>query len=309
MVKYDYSEIKVSYLANGLQLVLPVHQLTGEADGPLVGISAVVHGDELIGTEVIRRLLDILKNEDIRGTIKFMPVGNPLAFEDVQRNTPIDRVNLNRIFPGNENGTLTEILAYKMTNEFLKDLDVYIDLHSGGRDPIVDYVYILNDEEMSRAFGSTVLYRPSVKYEGTTSTVTADMGIPSVTIEVGGGPNTEYYIQKGVNGVLNILRQKKVIKGEAAPRPKQTVVTHIENVNPHHGGLCVPCFDFDSMNTIIEGRQVLARVYNPMTLELLEEVKAPYEKNLVILMRGSLTRVNSGDYCFMIGELSTAEVE
>ncbi|MGE5633392.1 MAG: succinylglutamate desuccinylase/aspartoacylase family protein [Caulobacteraceae bacterium] len=308
MVKYDYSEIKVAYLANGLELTLPVHKLTG-GKGPTVGISAVVHGDELIGAEIVRRLLDILKKEDIKGTIKFMPVANSLAFEDVQRNTPIDRANLNRIYPGNKNGTLTEILAYKMTKEFLEGLDVYIDLHSGGRDPIVDYVYILNDEEMSRAFGSTVLYRPAVNYVGTTSAITSDMGIPSVTIEVGGGPNYESYIEKGVKGILNILKQKKVIKGRVAPRPKQIVVSHIENVNPHHGGLCVPCFEYDKMNKIIEGKQVLARIYNPMTLELLEEIKTPYDKNLVILMRGTLTRIHAGDYAFMIGEMSTAEVE
>jgi uncharacterized protein len=307
MAKYTYSEINVTYLANGLKLVLPVHELKGEQPGPTVGITAAIHGDEIIGTEIIRRVIEQIKDLSIRGTVKFLPLANPLAFEDLNRNTPIDRTNLNRVFPGDRNGTLTEILAYKITTEFLDHIDVYVDIHSGGAIPIVDYVYIHNDEDMSRAFGSTVLYRPKQNYEGTTCTYTVSKGIPSVTIEIGGGPNYQSYINRGVTGICNILKLKGVLSGEPTPPPKQIVVTHIANIRPHHGGLCVPEFTFEQMNQIIEGKQTLAKIYNPLTLELIEEIVTPFEKNLVILMRGLLNRVNTGDYGFMIGDLSTAE--
>jgi predicted deacylase len=309
MTHVSYSEIDVTYLANGSKLVLPVHELQGAEEGPVVGISAAVHGDEIIGTEIIRQVIERLKDERIKGTIKFLPVVNPLAFEDLSRNTTIDRTNLNRVFPGNKDGTLTEILAYKMTTEFLDTLDVYVDLHAGGAVPIVDYIYIMNDEEMSRSFGSPVLYRPKQTYTGTTASYTVEKGVPSVVVEIGGGPNYTEYIERGVNGVLNILKQKEVISGTPTPRPKQTVVSHIANIKPHHGGLCVPAFEFDKVNQVIEGKQTLAKIYNPLTLEVVEEIVTPFEQNLVILMRGLLNRVHAGDFSFMIGDLSTAEVD
>ena len=71
------------------------------------------------------------------------------------------------------------------------------------------------------------------------------------------------------------------------------------------GGLFVPALTYDAMNTIVEGKVVLGRVYNPMTLELLEEIRAPYEKNLMILMRGNINRIIPGDFTFMIGDLDS----
>ncbi len=308
MNNYKYYELPVCYMANGLGLKLPVHELSG-GKGPVIGFSASVHGDETIGVEILRRVVEELKGMDINGTVKIMPTANPLAFEEAKRNNPIDRNNMNRIFPGSYNGTLTEIQARVMADKFLDGLDAYVDVHAGGQDPVVDYAYILNDEGFSRAFLSKILYRPKADYVGTTATYTKPKGIPTVTVECGGGPNDSSYVEKGVKGLLNMLKYKKVIPGEAETRKDQIVVDHIEHVNPHHGGLFVPSLKYGVMNTIVEGKVTLGKVYNPMTLELLEEIKAPYDRNLMILMRGSVNTILPGDFTFMIGDLSTAEGE
>lgn len=307
MNKIEYTEIPVCFLANGLELKLPVHIIEGNEKGPTVGITACVHGDETIGVEIVRRVYEELKNKDIKGTVKIMPLANPLAFEDAARNTPIDRTNMNRIFPGRYSGTLTDIQARKIADEFLLDLDAYIDVHAGGQDPVVYYTYIVNDEEFSKASLSKILYRPAQDYVGTTATFTKPKGIPTVTIECGGGPNDQKYIDQGVEGILNMLRQKKVIDEEVKTRDDQITVRHIEHVNPHHGGLLVPGLTYDSVNEIVEGKVTLAKIYNPKTFELIEEIKAPYDKNLIILMRGSTNRVLPGDFCFMIGDLNSVE--
>src|SRR5699024_9687692 len=96
-------------------------------------------------------------------------------------------------------------------------------------------------------------------------------------------------------------------EGEVQKRDDQIVVTEIANILPHHGGLMVPNFEFDMVNQVIEGKQLLSTTYNPLTLEVVEEIYTPFEKNLVILMRGQLNKVNPGDYGFMIGNLDTAE--
>ncbi len=306
MSNYKYYELPVCYLANGLELSLPVHEM-GDGNGAVVGLSASVHGDETIGVEILRRVYEILKNEDITGTVKIMPLANPLSFEDTKRNTPLDRTNMNRVFPGSYDGTITEIQSRVMADKFITGLDYYIDVHAGGQDPEVDYVYITNDEGLSRAFLSKLLYTPKTPYTGTTSTFAAPLGIKCVTIECGGGVNKESYIEKGVKGILNMLRYSKVIKGEVEKRDDQIVIDHIHYVSPHHGGLFVPALSFEQMNTVVEGKVTIGKVYNPKTFELLEDMKAPCERNFIILMRGAVNTIHAGDFTFMIGDMAEAK--
>ena len=308
MNNYKYYELPVCYMANGKELTLPVHEFTGD-EGVTVGITAAIHGDETIGVEIARRLVGELKKmENIHGKIKIMSVANPLAFEAVDRNTPIDRTNMNRIFPGKPDGTTTEIQADVIAKKFLYDLNAYIDVHAGGQDPVVHYAYVTNDEGFSRSALTKIIYRPAADYVGTSATYTKPRNISTVTIECGGGPNEVHYVEQGVKSLLNMLRYQKVIDGVAVTRDDQILITNIAHVNPHHGGLFVPALTYDVMNTIVEGKVVLGRVYNPMTLELVEEIRAPYEKNLMILMRGNINRIIPGDFSFMIGDL-TSEVK
>lgn len=300
-------DVEVCYLANGEKLSLPIHTIEGSSDGPTVGISASIHGDEIIGVEVIRQLMEILKNEKISGKILLLPVANPLAFESLTRFTPVDGNNLNRLFPGDEKGQISLKIADKITQQFLDRLDVYIDIHAGGAFPIVDYIYILNDEELSRAFGAKVLYRPKNQYPGTTASVTLERDVPSVTLEVGGGPNDKEYIERNVKGILNMLRQKEVIKGQVKFRDDQVVVTEMDNILAHHGGLMVPNHDFNMVNQTLKGKQLLATTYNPLTFEKLEEIHTPFDNNIIILMRGEINKVHPGDYAFMIGNLDSIE--
>ena len=106
-----------------------------------------------------------------------MPVANPLAIEAQTRNTPHDMVNLNRVFPGDPGGWLTDQLASVITRKYLPQVEFLVDLHCGGAQPTVDYAYIQNDEAMSRAFGFPVLYRPPHPYEGTLTEAAVPMGI------------------------------------------------------------------------------------------------------------------------------------
>ena len=87
MSSYRYYEIPVCYMTNGLELKLPVHEFSG-GEGPVVGITASIHGDETIGVEIARRVVEALKGMEVHGKVKIMSVASPLAFEDANRNTP-----------------------------------------------------------------------------------------------------------------------------------------------------------------------------------------------------------------------------
>lgn len=303
----SYEELEITHLSNGEKVIIPIHKFKGESSGPVVAISALVHGDEIIGAEIIRRVSGELADKKVYGEIWLIPIVNQLAFEGLSRNTPLDMNNLNRLFPGDPNGWISDQIAYSFTKNVLEKVDAFIDIHAGGAVPIVDYVYIHNDENLSKAFLSPYLYRPAVNYEGTTCTVTNELNIPSVTIEIGGGPNFEKDVVRGVEGILNQLVYLKAIEGELKTIENQVVLTEITGIRPTQGGMLIPGFSFDYVNEVIEGQQVLAEIYNPKTFELLETIKTPFEKNVIILMRGFIGKVNSGDYGFMIGNLESAE--
>lgn len=100
--------------------------------GPKVVLSAGTHGDEYEGQVVLSRLIRELQPEQINGQIIILPMANFPAAQAGLRTSPIDDLNLNRIFPGNAGGTPTEMIAHYMETELLRDVDYYLDIHSGG---------------------------------------------------------------------------------------------------------------------------------------------------------------------------------
>ena len=304
----SFSWINVTTLASGMDLRLPVHRISGAQPGPVLGITASIHGDEYLPIEVVRQVVTQLDPAQLRGTVLAMPVANPLAFEAQTRNVPIDMLNLNRVFPGDPDGWLTEQLAAVIANQFVPQLEYLIDLHAGGAQPTVDYVYILNDEGMSRAFGFAALYRPTHRFEGTLSEAALPRGIHNMVVEMGGGMLAdEPYIKRGVRGVFNVLKYFKMLPGEPEGIPaEQTVVTEMSVIRPHFGGLLYPRLMLKDVGTIVPQGTLLGMVVNPYTFETLEEFRAPFERSLMILLRGAITKVHPGDYAYMLGNAAGA---
>ena len=276
------------------------------------GISASIHGNESVGTEVVLDLYRALQTVPIRGRIVLLPVANPRAYAKNRRFTPIDELNLNREFPGDPNGSYTQQLAAAITREFLEKIDIHIDLHSGTDRPTVDYVYIWNDEALSRSFGSSVLYRPQpsregTSFSGTTTTVTIQRrNIPAVVVELGGGiVDQRPYAERGLKGVLNMLRHLLVIEGSPTPPPRQTVVAAIKTIRPTRAGLLETLAP--PLRELITKGQLLGRVVSPYTFEVLEEITTPYDHGVMILSHLSRNLVESGDYGYMVGDMDGAQ--
>jgi predicted deacylase len=309
-VEHTIERVPVATLVSGFELALTIHTYRGGA-GPTVGLSASIHGDEPISTEVLRRLANHLETsgEAVRGTIRLLPVANPLAYETRTRNTMLDATNLNRVFPGDPEGWLTEKLAATITASFLTGIDAHVDLHSGGDYPVVDYVYLNNSPELSRAFGAKLLYHPAHPYQGTTAGVTQARDIPSVTIELGGGLFAEeHYAQRTLDGVLNILRTVGVLAGTPRPAPEQILMHELAVMRPHHGGILVPSVRVPDLGSEVSGGTVLGRIYSPYTFALLETIVAPFPRSLLVLLRDNLAPINPGSFMYMIGNAETAEV-
>ena len=152
-------------LADGSEFGLHIHEFIGSVgDGPTLGICGLIHGNEVTGAYIACDLARKLRDMSFKGRVLMLPVANPHGFAENERFTTIDRVNLNRVFPGDPTGTFAQRLAYHIVEEFFTGLDAFVDLHTGTDRPTVDYTYVLNDEGLSRASGSKFLYRPQDEF-------------------------------------------------------------------------------------------------------------------------------------------------
>jgi predicted deacylase len=303
----DRFAIPVSTLASGYALSIPVLTITGARPGPRVGVSAMIHGDEIEGLLIVRELWRTIDPSELSGSLWLMPVANPLAMEAMSRNTPIDMLDMNRQFPGSPDGWLSEQQAHAVTNGFIDKVEYLIDIHAGGTFPWVDYCYVLNDEPFSRAFLSALLYKPQTMYPGTTASAALARNIPITVVEIGGGYHEHAdHIRNGVNGVRNMMRHVGALPGAVERRKRQLLLHEIKVMRPRHGGLCVPAVPLEP-GSWLEGRRTLAEIISPHTFDTLETMTTPFERNVVVLSRNYATRINPGDYAFMIGNGATAE--
>lgn len=306
----DMHTVPVTTLGNGHEVALAVHTIRGERPGPRLGLVASIHGDEPLGVETLRRVLDAVAAEpDLAGTITAVPVANPYAHMALTRNTPLDGVNLNRIFPGSATGSITQQIAHTLCEILVGQVDYLIDYHSGGNLACVDYAYIHDDSaELSKAYGNEVLYR-GPGYPGSFGDVTRSHGIPTVVSELGGGSQRiPHYLDKGVRNTFNLLRHLGMLKGEVQPPARQRIVDRLDILQPRHGGLLLSEVGPDQLGTELDEGTVLGRVIHPHTFAELEVFTAPFAPTIMVLTRPEYTTVSPGDYGFMVADGATATV-
>ena len=106
--------------------------MIGATPGPTLLVLGAVHGDEYEGVEAIPAVFRRVAPDVLRGALLMVPICNVPAYESVLRSSPIDGLNLARVFPGDSNGTITQRIAYWITQKLIKPADLVIDLHSGG---------------------------------------------------------------------------------------------------------------------------------------------------------------------------------
>ena len=111
-LRTTYTAVPVAMLATGAEVRVPIHEMRGLAgDGPTLGLTACLHGDEQVGTEILYGVMTALDPAQLRGRLLVVPVANPLAYAEVTRHTPLDMHNLNRVVPGGGEGFFTHQLA------------------------------------------------------------------------------------------------------------------------------------------------------------------------------------------------------
>ena len=194
-------------------------------DGPTVLFTGANHGDEYEGPVALSKLARALDPAEVRGRVIVMPALNLPALRAGTRVSPIDGRNMNRVFPGAREGTVTEVIAHYVQTELLPLADVVVDLHSGGRSLVLvpcAVMHRLADRALMertlaalRAFGAPVgLVIEELDSEGMLDSAVENMGKIFLSTELGGGATlTPESMRIADAGVRNVLRHFGVLDG------------------------------------------------------------------------------------------------
>ncbi|HSR70151.1 MAG TPA: succinylglutamate desuccinylase/aspartoacylase family protein [Acidobacteriota bacterium] len=205
-------DLPIARLYTHTSMSMPVHVLRGKRQGPTLFVSAAVHGDEISGTEIIRRLLGRKVLEGLRGTLLAIPVVNVFGFVYGSRYLP-DRRDLNRVFPGGSKGSLASQLAHLFMKEIVAHADYGIDLHTGSyhRFNLPQIRCDMSDErtaELARHFGAPVIVDATLRDGSLRQAVSDERQIPMLLYEAGEALRfDEACIRLGLSGVINVMRR------------------------------------------------------------------------------------------------------
>jgi len=204
-------EVPLPLLYTHTPVVLSTHVVHGQRDGPRLFVSAAIHGDEINGVEIIRRLLRMPGLRHLRGSLIAVPVVNVYGFVRQSRYLP-DRRDLNRTFPGSDTGSLAARLAHAFMQVVVASSTHGIDLHTGAehRDnlPQVRAAFKAGDaaERMVHAFGAPVILNAEIR-DGSLREAAAAIGVPVIVYEGGEALRfDELVIRAGVRGILGVMR-------------------------------------------------------------------------------------------------------
>ena len=213
-------ELQAGELYTHTPVTIPVRVISGKTSGPILFVSGAIHGDEINGVEIIRRLLShkSIRNRNLRGTLVAVPVVNIHGFLAHNRYLP-DRRDLNRSFPGNEYGSLASRLARLFSEEIVDKCTHGIDLHtaSGHRFNLPQIrAYLDNDEsvKLAHAFGAPVILNSNLR-DGSLRQSVVESGKPFLLYEAGEVLRfDEFSIRLGVAGIISVMRTLGMLKGK-----------------------------------------------------------------------------------------------
>lgn len=203
-------ELPISVMSNRQTMSLTVKVFHGKAPGPVMFVSGAVHGDEIIGVEIIRRLANRPSLDTLRGTLILVPIVNGYGFLNRSRYLP-DRRDLNRCFPGSETSSLADRLAHLFMTEIVARSDYGIDLHSAAihRENLPQARVSRGDERtmaMARAFGAPAIIVSDIR-DGSLRKSAADAGVPVLLFEGGEGLRfDETAVRAGLAGILRVMQ-------------------------------------------------------------------------------------------------------
>ena len=312
------SEIRVPDTGDGVSTSIPVTIFNGADDGPVLSLIAGIHGAEYSPILAMQQVVKRLDPANMAGAVIVVHNANLPAF---QGRTiyfgPDDLKNLNRSFPGDPDGTITERVAHALTEQVIKQSDFLMDIHSGDaneklRPAYTAYYADAGSEElraksrrMTIAFGldTIVLFGGDLSSPSSqiyTSAQAVALGVPAMDVESGEqGVVSDDYIDPITDGVISVMRDLEMIPGEAAPTASPKFIADRARVYSEHDGVWHLAPRIEAGQYVHEG-MVLGNITDYHGNHL-AEVTAP-ASGLLLIVFGT-PPVNQGDNIAVIGRV------
>lgn len=279
---------------------IPVHVQRGKRDGPTMFVSAAIHGDELNGIEIVKRLLKSPAIKNLRGTLIAVPMVNVYGVLSQSRYMP-DRRDLNRCFPGSKKGSLAGRIANLFLNEIVYQCDVGIDLHTGAihRSNLPQVRADLDDEEtleMAKAFGLPVLLNAELR-EGSLRQAAGEKNVKMILYEAGQALRyDEFSIRAGVKGIINVMRHMGMLNKtkHKGRETKMFVARQSGWVRANESGFVL---HVSQLGDHVEKGQVLATISDPFG-DILDKVLSPQEG--VVIGKQNIPLAQEGEALYHI---------
>lgn len=294
-------ELPLAQLYTHTPLTLPVHVVRGRQDGPRLFISAALHGDELNGVEVIRRVLRHSSLKRLHGTLLAIPIVNVYGVIHHSRYLP-DRRDLNRSFPGIQGGSLAARLAHLFMREIVQNCTHGIDLHTGAihRSNLPQIRSNMEDGptmRLARAFGVPVVINANAR-DGSLREAAAERGVHMLVYEAGEALRfDELSIRAGVRGILNVMHELGMIAGRRRVRMSEPFVAHTSAwVRAPVSGILRAIV---GLGARVKRDHVMGYIADPFG-EAEEEVKAPGDG--IVIGRTNLPLVHEGEALFHVAQ-------
>jgi len=293
-------------LSTHSELNMPVHVLRGRKDGPTLLVCAAMHGDEINGIEIIRRLVGLKTLTGLNGTLIAIPIVNVYGFIHLSRYLP-DRRDLNRSFPGSENGSLAARLAYLFMQEIVAKATHGIDLHTAAihRDNFPQVRASLDSAEtlrLAEAFRAPLIIDAGLR-PGTVREAAVGRGIPWLVYEAGEALRfDEVSIRAGVRGIVNVMRELgmlRTVKQKSGVEPR-VVKSNFWLRAPQSGILRLAV----SLGAFVRKGELLGYVADPYGGN---EAVIQSPGNGVIIGRTNLPLVHEGDAVIHLAKLRKDE--
>jgi predicted deacylase len=297
----EFTEININIarLPSHTIIETPIYVSRGLEDGPILALTAGMHGDEINGMEIVRRMLDSGLHKPKRGVTVCMPVVNLYGFLNYSRDVP-DGKDINRSFPGNKSGSLASRVAYHLMREVIPYIDYGIDFHTGGamrtnypqvRSVLKDNTNMKLAQAFCAPFTIDAPFRPnSLRKEA------ARKGKHIIVFE--GGESLRFdqqAIEQGIAGTLRLMKHLNMIDSAPEPKEESKVIWSTSWVRAKHAGLFQPTVQ---SGQLVHKSDWIGTITDPFG-EFKENIHAANAGYVIGL--NNIPVVNVGDALMLIG--------
>jgi predicted deacylase len=291
--------INIARLPSHTQIDTPIYVYRSLEPGPTLALMAGMHGDEINGMEIVRRILELGHNRVKRGSVICMPIINVYGFLNYSREVP-DGKDINRSFPGTKGGSLAARVAYHVTHDIIPNIDVGVDFHTGGamrtNHPQVRCV-MREEKNVELALAFHAPFTLDAPFRPHSLRLTASKKGKHIIVYEGGESMRmdQDAIEEGVHGTLRLMKHLNMIDQAPTPNVENKIIWSSSWVRARNAGLfqsTVNCGD------LIDKDQVVGTLTDPFG-EFKETIKAPAKGYVVGLNNNPVA--NAGDALLHIG--------